>query len=57
MGIDMRIDTLWKNANLVTLVPSASGANADRLGLLADCAIAALDGRIVYAGARADLPT
>jgi len=52
----MRIDTVWKNASLVTLVPSASGADGDRLGIVADGAIAALDGRIVYAGPRADLP-
>jgi imidazolonepropionase len=54
--IDMRIDTLWTNASLVTLVPSALGAGDDRLGVVADGAIAALDGRIVYAGSRADLP-
>jgi imidazolonepropionase len=44
-------DTLWTNARLATLDPALPG-----LGIVEDGAIAARDGRIVFAGARADLP-
>ncbi|BDA85264.1 imidazolonepropionase [Aureimonas sp. SA4125] len=44
-------DTLWTNARLATLDPALPG-----LGIVEDGAIAARDGRIVFVGARADLP-
>ena len=47
----MRVDTLWTNARLLTLEPSA-----DELGTVEDGAIAALDGRILYAGPARDMP-
>ena len=44
----MRADTIWTNARLLTMRPGAAPIDA---GL-----VAALDGRIVYAGAAADAP-
>ena len=44
----MRCDTLWLNARLLTMVPGAAP--------VADGIIAATDGRIVYAGPRAEAP-
>ncbi|WP_269791803.1 imidazolonepropionase [Stenotrophomonas sp. Iso1] len=41
----MRCDTLWHNANLMTLDDASGG-----LGLVHDGVVAARDGRIVYAG-------
>ena len=49
----MRVDRLWTNANLATLVPSGS---TDRLGLVPRGAIAASGGRIAYAGPQSGLP-
>ncbi len=46
-----RIDTLWTNARLATLAASRPG-----LGIVDNGVIAARDGRIVFAGARAELP-
>ena len=46
-----RVDTLWTDARLATMAPGAPG-----LGLVEDGAIAATDGRIVYAGPRDALP-
>jgi imidazolonepropionase len=43
--------TVWRNARLATLAEDASG-----LGLVDDGAVAARDGRIVYAGPEARLP-
>jgi imidazolonepropionase len=48
----MRIDRLWKNANLVTLARHASS----RLGIVQGGVVAASQERIVYAGPAADLP-
>ena len=45
----MRCDTLWLNARLLTMIPGAAP--------VADGVIAARDGRIVYAGPRAEAPT
>ncbi|RUV75389.1 MAG: imidazolonepropionase [Mesorhizobium sp.] len=42
---------LWRNARLATMAESAAG-----LGIVEDGAIAARDGRIVYAGPEADMP-
>jgi len=47
----MPFDTLWHDARLATLDPGRPG-----LGVVEDGAIAAKDGRIVFAGPRADLP-
>ena len=44
----MRCDTLWLNARLLTMIPGAAP--------VADGVIAARDGRIVYAGPRAEAP-
>ena len=41
----MQYDTLWRDARLVTLAPDAAG-----LGIIEHGAIAAKDGRIVFAG-------
>ncbi len=48
----MHYDTIWRDARLVTLAPDRTG-----LGIIDDGAIAAKDGRIVFAGADSDLPT
>ena len=48
----MHCDTLWTNARLATMLPSAD----DALGLVPDGVVAADAGRIVFAGARADAP-
>jgi imidazolonepropionase len=45
------VDTLWTNARLATMATGRPG-----MGVIEDGAIAASDGRIVFAGARADLP-
>ena len=45
----MSCDTLWLNARLLTMIPGAAP--------VADGVIAARDGRIVYAGPRAEAPT
>lgn len=47
----MRFDALWRNARLATLDPRLPG-----LGVVERGALAAKDGRIVYAGPEADLP-
>ena len=47
----MRCDRVWINARLATLDPARDG-----LGEVDHGVIAALDGRIAYAGARADAP-
>lgn len=47
----LAVDTLWTRARLATLVAGRPG-----LGVIEDGAIAARDGRIVFAGRRADLP-
>ena len=47
----MRCDRLFVNARLATLAPGRSG-----LGLVANGAVAASGGRIVYAGPASDLP-
>ena len=44
----MRCDTLWQDARLLTMIPGAAP--------VADGAIAATDGRIVYAGPAASAP-
>lgn len=43
---------LWRNARLATMVENSAG-----LGIVEHGAIAARDGRIVYAGSEADMPT
>lgn len=48
----MRCDRVWRNARLATLRPSETG-----LGEVVDGLVAAADGRIVFAGSRADAPT
>jgi imidazolonepropionase len=48
----MRFDKVWLDARLATLAPRLPG-----LGVVEDGAIAAKDGRIAYAGPRADLPS
>ncbi|MFL5047605.1 MAG: imidazolonepropionase [Xanthobacteraceae bacterium] len=48
----MRFDTIWLDARLATLSPAASG-----LGLVEHGAVAAVGGRIAYAGPVGDLPT
>lgn len=47
----MRCDTIWRNARLATMASDASG-----IGRIEDGVIAASDGRIIHAGAAADLP-
>ena len=47
----MRCDRLWRNARLATLAPDAPG-----LGVVEHGLVAALDGRIAWAGAEADAP-
>jgi len=48
----MRFDTIWLDARLATLAPGRPG-----LGVIERGAVAAKDGRIVFAGAAAELPT
>ncbi len=48
----MRFDTIWLNARLATLNASLPG-----LGLVEHSAVAAVDGKIAFAGAMSDLPT
>jgi imidazolonepropionase len=48
----MRFDTIWLDARLATLSPAASG-----LGLVEHAAVAAVGGRIAFAGPVGDLPT
>jgi imidazolonepropionase len=48
----MRFDAIWHDARLATLAPDRPG-----LGVVERGAVAALDGRIAFAGAEADLPT
>ncbi len=48
----MRFDTIWFDARLATLAPDRAG-----LGILERGAIAAKDGRIVFAAPMAELPT
>ncbi|MEG1679345.1 MAG: imidazolonepropionase, partial [Stenotrophomonas sp.] len=45
----MRCDTLWHNANLMTLDDASGG-----LGSIRDGVIAARDGRILHVGPAAD---
>ena len=45
-------DRLWSNARLATLAPALPG-----LGEIDAAAVAVADGRIVYAGPEANLPT
>jgi imidazolonepropionase len=47
-----RADTVWRNARLATLAEGAAG-----LGVAEKGAVAARDGRIIFAGAEADLPS
>src|SRR5579862_412007 len=44
-------DTIWRDARLATLAPESPG-----LGVIENGAVAARDGRIVFAGPEADLP-
>jgi imidazolonepropionase len=46
------LDRVWVNAHLATMEPR----DGDSLGVIADGAIAAKDGRIAWVGRRADLP-
>lgn len=48
----MRCDRLWRGARLATLAPSRPG-----LGLVEHGVVAALDGRIVYAGPAGEAPS
>jgi imidazolonepropionase len=48
----MQLDTLWLDARLATLSPERPG-----LGVIENGAVGAKDGRIVFAGPQADLPT
>jgi imidazolonepropionase len=48
----MRFDAIWHDARLATLAPDRPG-----LGVVERGAVAALDGRIAFAGPEADLPT
>jgi imidazolonepropionase len=48
----VRFDTIWRDARLATLSPARSG-----LGIIERGAVAALGGRIAFAGPMADLPT
>ena len=47
----MRFDTIWHDARLATLAPGRPG-----LGIVERGAVAAKDGRIVFAGPAAELP-
>jgi imidazolonepropionase len=47
-----RVDTVWLNARLATLAPTHAG-----LGIVETGAIAARDGRIVFAGPESELPS
>jgi imidazolonepropionase len=47
----MPFDTIWTHAHLATMAPDRPG-----LGIVEDGCVAARDGRIVFAGAAADLP-
>ena len=47
----MPFDTIWTHAHLTTMAPDRPG-----LGIVEDGCVAARDGRIVFAGAAADLP-
>src|SRR5262247_718984 len=47
----MRFDTIWHDARLVTLAPGRAG-----LGIVERGAVAAKEGRIVFAGPAAELP-
>jgi imidazolonepropionase len=47
----MRCDTIWTNARLATMAPQAEGIGVIERGM-----IAATDGKIVYAGPKADAP-
>jgi imidazolonepropionase len=47
----MRFDKIWLNARLATLAPERPG-----LGVVEPGAVAAVDGRIAFVGAAADLP-
>ena len=51
MRMAMRFDTIWHDARLATLAPGRSG-----LGIVERGAVAAKDGRIVFAGPAAELP-
>ncbi len=48
----MRFDTLWLDARLATLDPLRPG-----LGIVEHGAVAAVDGRIAFAGQTSDLPS
>jgi imidazolonepropionase len=48
----VRFDTIWREARLATLSPALPG-----LGIVERGAVAAIDGRIAFAGPMADLPT
>src|SRR5581483_8352181 len=48
----MRFDTIWLDARLATLDPARPG-----LGVIEHGAVAAADGRIVFAGPTSDLPS
>ena len=48
----MRYDTLWLDARLATMAADRPG-----LGVVENGAVAARDGRIVFAGAAEDLPS
>ena len=48
----MRFDTIWRDARLATLSPALPG-----LGIVERGAVAAVAGRIAFAGPMADLPT
>jgi imidazolonepropionase len=48
----VRFDTIWRDARLATLSAARSG-----LGIVERGAVAALDGRIAFAGPMAELPT
>ena len=47
-----RFDRIWHNARLATMRPDMPG-----LGVVEDALVAARDGRIMFAGARADFPS
>ena len=47
-----RFDRIWRNARLATVREDLPG-----LGVIEDGLIAARDGRIVFAGSRADFPS
>ncbi len=51
----MRVDTLWRNADLATMAVAAPDA-ADPLGVVEDGVVAARDGRIVHVGPRRECP-